>query len=336
MMGGVGAGAATYVPPQRIGFKPVSAADTLLYRHIASQALDHFGVRDYSIDRLVRHSNITAQITRPGRPGLALRMRTGPAVSARTELTWLLAVRAGTCVSTVAPYGEILEEMTVEIAHPVHGDPVECSLFLWAEGEPLAAHLTAPLYRQLGVLAAELHTFATGWTAPAGMAPLRWDRTMYYSGTRLAVANVEHSSIVGGRDAARVEEIVAAADIELVRLAAMHDPIFLHGNIEMWNVLVDPSGQLRLLDFEDVMLGQPIQDIAITLYYGMERRDYGDLASAFRAGYASVREWPLIDERVLRLLMAARAVMLLNHALLTEPDPRPVMTRLMPIILRAN
>ena len=122
------------------------------------------------------------------------------------------------------------------------------------------------------------------------------------------------------------------ADVELARLAALPNPIFLHGNIEMWNVLVDQMGRLRLLDFEDVMRGQPIHDIAITLYYGMERPDYQELAAAFRAGYTSVRDWPDVDEPVLRLLMAARATMLVNHTLLTEPDPRPVVARLLPII----
>ncbi len=327
---------AAYVPPQRIGFKTLPPADLPLYRQVVAQALDHFGVRDYSIDGFLRHSNITARITRPGRPGLALRVRTGPTVSARTELTWLLAVRAGTHVRTVAPYGTSLEEMTVEIPHPVEGGPLECSLFRWAEGEPLAAHLTPNSYHRLGALAAEMHTFATSWTAPDGLAPLSWDRTMYYEGTRLVVARPEHSALVSRREAAIVEQVVAAADVELARLAALPNPIFLHGNIEMWNVLVDQMGRLRLLDFEDVMRGQPIHDIAITLYYGMERPDYQELAAAFRAGYTSVRDWPDVDEPVLRLLMAARATMLVNHTLLTEPDPRPVVARLLPIILRAG
>ena len=328
------AGAAAYVPPQRIGFKALPAADLWLYRQVVSQALDHFRVSDYSIAGFVRHSNITAQITRPSRPGLALRVRTGPSVSAHTELTWLLAVRGATRVLTVEPYSDILNDMTVEVPHPVDGSLLECSLFQWAEGEPLAAHLTPASYHRLGAMAAELHNFAASWAAPTGLAPLRWDQTMYYEGTRLVVARPEHSAYVSSREARKVEQVVTAADAELSRLAALSNPIFLHGNIEMWNVLVDRAGRLRLMDFEDVLLGQPVHDIAVTLYYGSEREDYPQLVAAFRAGYGTIREWPELDERVLQLLMAARATMLLNHALLTEPDPRPVVARLLPLILR--
>ena len=329
-------GSDAYVPPQRIGFGTISEADLPLYRQVVSRALEHFGVRAYSIDGFFRHSNITAHVTRPGRPALALRVRTGPAVSTHTELTWLLAVRAGTAVQTVAPYGDSLEEMTVAVPHPVDGDPLECSLFCWAQGEPLASHLAPASYYRLGALAAELHTFATTWTVPPGLAPLCWNRTMYYKGTHLVVGRPEHAALVSRRDAARIEQVVADADLELARLAGLPNPIFLHGNIEMWNVLVDDAGRLRLLDFEDVMLGQPIHDIAITLYYGSERPDYPELVAAFRAGYSSVRGWPDFSEQLLRLLMAARATMLMNDALLTEVDPRPVVARLLPIILQAG
>ena len=125
------------------------------------------------------------------------------------------------------------------------------------------------------------------------------------------------------------------ADVELGRLAAAPDRIFLHGNIEMWNVLTTRPGELRLLDFEDVMLGPPVLDVAITLYYGRERTDHEVLSKAYEAGYRSVRDWPVSNSHQMDLLVAARAAMLLNHALKTEPDKRSVTDRLLPLILAA-
>src|SRR5205823_4632514 len=107
-------------------------------------------------------------------------------------------------------------------------------------------------------------------------------------------------------------------------------------NIEMWNVLVDESGGLRLLDFEDVMLGHPIQDVAITFFYGAERQDYTQLIGAYKEGYTNVLPWPVCEQRQLDLLMAARAAMLLNHALLSEDDPAPMVRRLLPLITRCG
>jgi Ser/Thr protein kinase RdoA (MazF antagonist) len=92
---------------------------------------------------------------------------------------------------------------------------------------------------------------------------------------------------------------------------------------------------LRLIDFEDVMFGAPVLDVAITLYYGRERPDYVALSQAYEAGYRSVRDWPVRDSRQMDLLIAARAAMLLNHALQTEPDKKWVTDRLLPLILAA-
>ncbi|WP_419703225.1 phosphotransferase enzyme family protein [Promicromonospora sp. NFX87] len=325
-----------YIPPQRIGFKKLESSATNRYMDIIRRALAAFGIDDYSIEHLTVHTNVTAKVVRPNLDPLSLRIRTGPAGSSTTEMAWLAAVRLGSGVATVEPFtGELSRNVTMVPSGP-GGSEVECALFLWAEGEPLAAHLTPQNYWRLGSVSATLHTFASGWTPPSGMSPLHWDRTLYYEGTRLVTSDLAYASTLSRNEAATIAEVTRAADSELEQIAAQPDPIYLHGNIEMWNVLVGADGDLRLLDFEDVMIGQPIQDIAITLYYGAERQDYAALVSAFIDGYKSVRPWPSYDPSVLTLLMAARAIMLLNHALQTEPDPTGAVARLLPIIEAAS
>jgi Ser/Thr protein kinase RdoA (MazF antagonist) len=70
-----------------------------------------------------------------------------------------------------------------------------------------------------------------------------------------------------------------------------------------------------VLDFEDVMLGAPVQDLAITLSYNRQHPEYEQLLAAFVEGYRSIREWPVEYEGQLLLLMAARSVMLINYVL---------------------
>jgi Ser/Thr protein kinase RdoA (MazF antagonist) len=219
------------------------------------------------------------------------------------------------------------------IAEDTDGTPTECSLFLWAEGKPLAADLTPENYFELGRMSAELHRFASNWVQPPGLKPLMWNRTMYYEGSSLVIADPRYSELISREDARAVEAVVKEADEELARLGTGSDRIFLHGNIEMWNVLVTAPGELRLIDFEDVMFGHPVQDVAITLYYGSERPDYADLSYAYQRGYRSVRDWPVMDNRQVELLVASRAAMLLNHALQTESDRKSVINRLLPLIL---
>ncbi|MGC4900561.1 phosphotransferase [Micromonospora echinospora] len=319
-----------YVPPQRIGFRGLSAAEMERFTEIAGEALGRFGIASFSLPDMVLHSNVTARVLRPGSRPLALRLRTGPAVSVATEMAWLRAVRRGTGIRTIEPYSD---RNTIRIGTGTA--EIECSLFYWAEGEPLAAHLTPGNYRKLGRLSAELHEFAATWSPPPHLNPLRWDRTMYYEGAELVVDDPRFATVISAADAAAVRRTAERADGELARIAALPGPVFLHGNIEMWNVLVDDQGRLRLLDFEDVMVGQPIHDVAITLYYGMERPDYPALREAFESGYRSVRPWPVAPGDDLDLLMAARAIMLLNHTLLTQVDPGPIVARLLPVVLRA-
>ena len=87
-------------------------------------------------------------------------------------------------------------------------------------------------------------------------------------------------------------QVMREANTLLRKLAQLPNPIFLHGNIEMWNVLVDESGGLRLLDFEDVMLGHPIQDVAITFFYGAERQDYTQLIGAYKEVSSLIKSYP--------------------------------------------
>ena len=324
-----------YVPPQRIGFKTLDRADESRVTALVGRALAAFGLDGYAIAGLTKHSNVTARLVSDFGPQLALRLRTGPSVDGRTEFEWLRAVRRGTSLRVVETYAGDFVSNT-RIVEDADGTPTECSLFLWAKGRPLAADLTSENYLELGRMSAELHQFASSWQPSPGLKPLVWDRTMYYQGTSLVIADPRYSEFVSRDDARAVEAIVREAEEELARIAAAPGRMFLHGNIEMWNVLTTGPCVLRLLDFEDVMFGHPVQDVAITLYYGRERPDYAELSRAYESGYRSVRDWPVRDSHQIDLLVAARATMLLNHSLQTEPDKQPVTDRLLPLILAAG
>ena len=323
-----------YVPPQRIGIKALSDAEAARATLLVDAALAAFELEGYSIGSLTKHSNVTARLVSEDGPPLALRLRTGPSVDGRTEFEWLSAVRHGTTVRVIEPFAEDFASNTRVV---VEGDatPTECALFIWADGRPLATNLTVDNYLELGKMSAQLHKFASTWLPPSGLKPLIWDRTLYYEGTSLVIADPCYSEFISRSEAQTVQAVLRAADTELQRLALASDRMFLHGNIEMWNVLTTAPGRLRLLDFEDVMFGAPVLDIAITLYYGRERPDHDALSQAYESGYRSVRDWPVRDSRQMDLLVAARAAMLLNHALQTEPDKKAVTGRLLPLILAA-
>jgi Ser/Thr protein kinase RdoA (MazF antagonist) len=89
----------------------------------------------------------------------------------------------------------------------------------------------------------------------------------------------------------------------------------------MWNIVVDSDDRAGILDFEEVIFGQPVHDIAITLHYGKSRPDYPQLKKAFRVGYERVAPWPVDSDTTLELLSAARGILFLNFALQRTPIP---------------
>jgi Ser/Thr protein kinase RdoA (MazF antagonist) len=324
-----------YVPPQRIGIKELSETDAARVEELIDVAMQEFGLTGYGIAGLTKHSNVTARLVSEIGPPLSLRLREAPGVDARTEFEWLNAVRQGSNVRVIELYAAEFDRC-VRTVTDRDGNLIESALFLWSEGRPLAAELSEVNYQALGRMSAQLHEFASTWASPPGLKPLVWDRTIYYEGTSLVITDARYEEFVSSREAETVERVLREADLELGRLATSPDRIFLHGNIEMWNVLTTGPGELCLLDFEDVMFGHPVLEVAITLYYGQERADHEALSAAYQAGYRSIRDWPVRDARQMELLTAARAAMLLNYGLQTETDKRSVTDRLLPLILAAE
>lgn len=96
--------------------------------------------------------------------------------------------------------------------------------------------------------------------------------------------------------------------------------ILIHGDLYYWNVHYF-RGELYVIDFEDINLGYPVQDIAVTLSYGRSLDGYSDWKAAFKQGYRSVREWPMENERTIETLIAARSVMFINYVARIDPSP---------------
>jgi Ser/Thr protein kinase RdoA (MazF antagonist) len=96
--------------------------------------------------------------------------------------------------------------------------------------------------------------------------------------------------------------------------------ILIHGDLHYWNVHFY-RGELYVIDFEDINLGYPVQDIAVTLYYGRHREGYKEWKAAFKQGYSSLRKWPVEDESTIETLMAARSVMFINYVARIDPSP---------------
>ena len=234
------------------------------------------------------------------------------------EMFWLSALARETELPVVQPVarsdGAYLSFVSVA------GVPEErrCALYRWVPGVPLEEHVSPKTFGQLGVLMARLHNHAEGLRVPSRIRPKRWDRVFYFPGEQVVYHRPEYAHLFTAEQARRLDQACALLDPFLAGLYGRGaQPFIIHGDLNLWNVHIY-RGKLYLLDFEDMVMGFPEQDIAICLYYLRVRADYAELADAFQAGYASVRAWPSLGESDLHKLWAARMVNFANYAAYAE------------------
>jgi Ser/Thr protein kinase RdoA (MazF antagonist) len=92
----------------------------------------------------------------------------------------------------------------------------------------------------------------------------------------------------------------------------------LHNDLHQWNVRIW-RGRLSPIDFEDLMWGWPVQDIATTLYYHLND-SFSAMRDAFQEGYTRVSPWPERYPGEVGAFLAAQGMMLANF-ILEDPNP---------------
>jgi Ser/Thr protein kinase RdoA (MazF antagonist) len=236
----------------------------------------------------------------------------------RAEMFWLAALVRETGLPVVRPVaradGEYLSILSVD------GVPGErrCALYEWVPGVPMEKYLSRKIFQQLGAVMAGLHNHAQGLRLPAEIRPKRWDKVFYFPGERAVYHLPEYSRLFTPEQKRMLDKACARVNPFLARLYQRgREPFIIHADLNLWNAHVY-RGKLYVLDFEDMVMGYPEQDIAICLYYTRNHADYAGLAAALREAYQTARPWPSLGESDLHMLWAARMVNFANYAAYSE------------------
>jgi len=241
----------------------------------------------------------------------------------QAEIYWLEAIKRDTNLKITEPVAR-RDGRYITIAS-ISGVPGKkrCILFKWVPGRQLEQDLTPDNYVKLGAVMACLHNHAeTLRPIPLEIQPKKWDKVFYYPDEPVIYNTAAYQHLFSANVVSILDAVIKRANKVFEKLFLNPDKqILIHGDLHYWNVHVH-RGDLYLLDFEDIMLGYPLQDIAITLYYGQERDDYPQLRSAFHRGYTCVRPWPVEHSGNLETLMAARTVNFINYVARIDPSPQ--------------
>jgi Ser/Thr protein kinase RdoA (MazF antagonist) len=240
----------------------------------------------------------------------------------QAEMFWLDAIIRDTDIKVSEPVprrdGEYISHITIPGVPPNR----RCVLFKWIPGRPLEEHLSPENYFNYGQLLARLHQHAATLNPlPDSIQPKKWDKVFYYPDEPVVYNTPQYSRFFPPHRIQLINQVIERADRLFERLFSDQGGLILiHGDLHFWNLHYH-RGELYALDFEDINLGYPVQDIAVSLSYGRDREGHPEWKVAFKEGYCSQREWPDEDQRTIETLVAARTVMFINYVARIDPSP---------------
>ena len=299
-------------------------------RRLAVAALAHYNLSVRQVRLHAVETNTIFRIDTADKQKYALRIgapNEHTLADNQAEVAWLTALKQDTPLNIAEPVALRDGRYIATVSAP--GVPVarRCVLFRWIPGHPLEEYLSPDTYHQLGLTAAALHDHAQQFSLPPKLQPMRWDRVFYYPNEPVIIFSEQYRHLFPPKRLKLLRQVIANTQKALTELHRnKRGKMVIHGDLHMWNVHWH-RGQLYVLDFEDLMWGYPVQDIAITLFYGREREDYETLRTAFRKGYTSRRPWPVQYPGQLEAFMAARSVSFINYVTHLSAEPQDFIER---------
>jgi Ser/Thr protein kinase RdoA (MazF antagonist) len=168
-----------------------------------------------------------------------------------------------------------------------------------------------------GEVSARLHAHAAGFEPPPGMKT--WDSPYPFLEPEV-LFDAEHRATLGGTGVAAFERARAATREAIERLAGVEPPRMIHADLHEDNAFVRQDGSIAVLDFDDCMVGWPVQDLGITVFTIAHLDDFEVLETALRRGYERVAPWPERMPGEVRVFAADRCLMLSNY-IVQDHDP---------------
>ena len=282
-------------------------------RRIAARALAEYAVTSTRLTFVGESFNTVFRVTADTESVFALRI--GPPMRIHAEGTeaaeqaWQERLRRhGLTTPRILTTNDGAPSTTV--------DGRRCVLMGWIHGRKLRRPMSTAAAHELGRLSARLHSDAAGWAVGDDLDVLRGDRVLYWRLPPHVITATEPS--YGSLFAEALTR--AQSDLDRMWRDPPHRPHVVHGDLTPENVIDVPGQGLVPIDFQDMIVGFDIQDIAITIAALRRRPDARRVIEAFRVGYGEIRVWPETTRPEFESLIVAR---LLNQMNLTLPRVPP-------------
>jgi len=290
-------------------------------RPLANRALHRYGIRWKEMQYLPSGTNIVFRVETAQRERFVLRLtdsRSGHSPETiEAEIAWLHALTENGSIGVATPLATEEGEFVTSVADPSVPNPWYCTLFRWVPGTNLVNRLTQANVARHGKLSALLHQQSEQFAPPPTLRFRTYSTVFPYSDSTFP--NAEPIVLFGklGRHLMppkRLDVFCRARNSiqqSIYNLFETRTPQIIHNDLHVWNVKVCWN-RIYALDFEDLLWGHPVQDVATSLYYYRYRDDSPKLFDAFKSGYESTRPWPEDYPGQIEALIAGRALLLAN------------------------
>ena len=236
----------------------------------------------------------------------------------RSEMMWLEALHNDANLNAPQPVATRDGRYVTTVEVDGVPEPRHCVVFTWAPGPDLADRLSPNNVFMMGELAARLHSQAESFEPPEGFW-IRSKNKVFPYGEGVVIFDAEQKPLFPPERRSVYQQAVDRIQGALDRLYNRGEPPrVIHNDLHQWNVKAYHS-RLFAIDFEDLMWGHPVQDIAVTLYYLVGYDNYLQLRDTFRHGYTMHRDWPEAYEGEIDTFIAGRGLTLANFVL-QDPD----------------
>ena len=282
---------------------------------VARQALAHYGLSPSSEVRLLDLSeNATFRVDEPDHgPPSVLRVHRlhyhSPAAIA-SELRWLDALRDEAAIRTPRVLPTRTGAPLAQVEPADGGPPRVVVRFEFLPGtEPDETRL-GPNFDTLGELTARMHRHSRQWPRPAGFTRFRWD----YDTACGPAARWGRWQDGLGVGAGERDVLGRLAETLCRRLAAFGEEPdrwgLIHADLRLANLLVDDTGAVSVIDFDDCGESWFLYDLATAMSFFEHRPEVPELIDRWLTGYRRVLPLDAGDEAEIWTFILFRRLLL--------------------------
>jgi Ser/Thr protein kinase RdoA (MazF antagonist) len=231
----------------------------------------------------------------------------------KAEIFWVGQLATVEGLTVPVPIKNRNSEYISTAWHPMLERNLHAVLFSWLDGEELGDEPTEEMMRATGRAMARMHAASRDTKLPEGASLPIVDDVFWDNGD-----SIEPSDLVASEEKAIIAGAVEKIEAITRDLYSRNRPQLIHADVHPWNVMWQ-GADVAVFDFDDCVIGLPVQDIAVTLYYN----DTAEQDAAFLAGYQELAPLPEFTQYEISALKLQRRIVLLSYILETEnPEHR--------------